>query len=70
MQKEKSQKILFLHGKIGGEILIGYTFRVGYTYRTDCSYFFTGLKYLEYIARIRITNINQTICQKSALIGI
>ncbi len=68
MQKQKS-KILFLHGKIGGEILIGYTFHVGYTYRTDCSHFFTGLKYLEYIARIRIINNNQTICQKLALIG-
>ncbi len=35
MQKEKS-RILYLHGKNGGEILIGYTFRVGYTYHADC----------------------------------
>ncbi len=30
MQKEKSQNFLFSHGKKGGEILTGYTFRVGY----------------------------------------
>jgi hypothetical protein len=29
---------LYLHGKNGGEILIGYTFRVGYTYRADCKF--------------------------------
>jgi hypothetical protein len=29
---------LYLHGKNGGKILIGYTFRVGYTYRADCIY--------------------------------
>jgi hypothetical protein len=28
--------MLYLHGKNGGEILIGYTLRVGYTYRADC----------------------------------
>ncbi len=31
MKKEKKSKMLFLHSKNGGEILIGYTFRVGYT---------------------------------------
>jgi hypothetical protein len=38
--KKKKSNILFLHGKNGGEILIGYTFRVGYTYRADCNSFF------------------------------
>ncbi len=30
----------------------------------DNSYFFTGLKYLEYISRIRITNTDQTVIKQ------
>jgi hypothetical protein len=35
-KKKKVEHFVFIHGKNGGKILIGYTFRVGYTYRADC----------------------------------